>query len=176
MATDWGLGIAWWHVVAVGTVTWWAFLVTFDAERMRFTTDLSPNVRALVALSVVPLLNVLVGALYVAGRWWHRRTADPDAEPTLPGRGGGRPARRRDRGRVGQMALGHSSGGPANGSSLGGFFERRARRERAAGSVNPFWAVALDGPGTSDRRGDGSGRSRTHTGGGRPPRGEYHHR
>lgn len=77
-------------------VVWFGYPVALylDAERMRFTTDLSPNVRALVALSVVPLLNVVVGAFYVAGRWWHRRTADPDAEPTLPGRGGGHAARR----------------------------------------------------------------------------------
>ena len=68
-------------------VVWFGFPVALylDAIRVRAYTDLDPNVRALVALSAVPLLNVFVGAFYVGGRWWYVRKADATAEPTLPG-------------------------------------------------------------------------------------------
>lgn len=55
-----------------------------DAVRVRAYTDLSPNLRPLVALSAVPVLNIVLGALYVGGRWWHVRKAGPEATPTLP--------------------------------------------------------------------------------------------
>ena len=71
-------------------VVWLGFPVALylDAERMRAYTEGSPKLRALVALAAVPLVSVVVGALYLGSRWWHRRQADPDAEPTLPGEAG----------------------------------------------------------------------------------------
>lgn len=76
-------------------VVWFGFPVALylDAVRVRAYTDLDPNVRILVALSAVPLLNLLVGAFYVGGRWWYVRKADPGAEPTLPGTVGGESGR-----------------------------------------------------------------------------------
>lgn len=77
-------------------VVWFGFPVALylDAVRVRSYSDLTPNLRILVALSAVPLLNVLLGASYVGGRWWHVRKLDPDAEPTLPESGGTGPTGR----------------------------------------------------------------------------------
>lgn len=68
-------------------VVWVGFPVALylDAVHVRAYTDMSPNLRLLVALSAVPVVNILLGAVYVGGRWWHGRKADPDATPTLPG-------------------------------------------------------------------------------------------
>lgn len=68
-------------------VVWLGFPVAlyFDLERVRAYIDTSPNVRVVVALSVVPLLNLLIGVAYLGSRWWHLRKVEPDAEPTLDG-------------------------------------------------------------------------------------------
>lgn len=59
--------------------------IYLDAEYVRAHTDLEPNLRALVALSAVPLVNIFVGAFYIGGRWWHFQKTDPAATPVLPG-------------------------------------------------------------------------------------------
>jgi hypothetical protein len=94
-AIDPALGVA--GDVLFGPVLWLVALGTpvalyLDAVRARAYTDLAPRLPALVALSAVPLVNLLVGLAYVAGREYHRRGADPDAEPTLPSADDGRPA------------------------------------------------------------------------------------
>lgn len=71
-------------------VVWLGYPVALylDVVRVRAFTDLTPNVRVLVALSAVPLLNVLAGSVYVGGRWWYARRAGPTAEPHVPAAGG----------------------------------------------------------------------------------------
>lgn len=59
--------------------------VYFDAVRFDSYPDQQLRIRLLVALSAVPLLNVLLVGGYAVGRWWHRRSLDPDVELAVPG-------------------------------------------------------------------------------------------
>lgn len=63
-------------------VAWFGLPVAvyFDAVRFSHYPDRQPRFRGLVALSAIPLVNVLAVGGYAGVRWWERRKRGPDVE------------------------------------------------------------------------------------------------
>lgn len=67
---------------------WFGFPVALYLDSVRaqaYLPEFDPRQEALSALSVVPLVNLIVGWSYLAGRWWAGHSGEVRAEPDVDG-------------------------------------------------------------------------------------------